>query len=54
VALVDGVAERVLVDERLLAGPVVVVGRAEQDADPRLMSTRFVVTQLAVDRARPG
>ena len=53
VALVDRVAERVLGDERLLAGPVVEVRAAEQDADRQVDLDEVGGDQLAVeDEAR--
>ena len=53
VALVDGVAQRVLRDERLLVGPVVEVRRAEQDADRQVDLDQVGRDQLALeDQAR--
>ena len=49
VALVDGIAERVGLDERLAAFPVVVERAAEQDADAQVDVDQVGGDQLAVD-----
>jgi hypothetical protein len=47
--LVDGVAERILVDEGLRVLPVVVVRAAEQDADVEVDVDKVVGDKLAVN-----
>ena len=46
---IDRVAERIFLDEHLFAGPVVVIGAAEQDADVEVDVYQVRGHELAVD-----
>jgi hypothetical protein len=53
-ANIDGIAERIPLDEFALLLPICVIGRAEQDAHAEIDVDQFVGNQFSVDHDTRG